>query len=300
MAGFFGFFDYTKPGPGIPKDAPPKPRFFAFFDIFTRKFWNLVKINVLFFIFNIPAVIAAFLITAFLYSDMFAGDATADMVLRFIIASVFLCIPVITVGPAQAGFTYLLRNYAREEHAFLWWDFKENALKNMKESLIISFVDIVVIILIFIDMRIYFLYKDSLIMSLGSGLLILAFVIYLMMHMYIYPLLVTFKLSIKQVYKNAFIFSLLNFFPNLLVLIVCLGLIFASFYNMIVGFALFPLLTLSTIGLITNYFVYPYLKKHIMDRLPRDPEELEDDPDDEEENENDKNENDKIEEERPR
>lgn len=24
MAGFFGFFDYTKPGPGIPKDAPPK------------------------------------------------------------------------------------------------------------------------------------------------------------------------------------------------------------------------------------------------------------------------------------
>lgn len=30
MAGFFGLFDYTKEGPGVPKDAPPKARFIIF------------------------------------------------------------------------------------------------------------------------------------------------------------------------------------------------------------------------------------------------------------------------------
>ncbi len=31
MAGFFGFFDYTKPGPGVPEDLPPKSKFIVFF-----------------------------------------------------------------------------------------------------------------------------------------------------------------------------------------------------------------------------------------------------------------------------
>jgi hypothetical protein len=29
MAGFFGFFDYTKPGPGIDKDEPQKAAIFV-------------------------------------------------------------------------------------------------------------------------------------------------------------------------------------------------------------------------------------------------------------------------------
>ena len=43
MAGFFGLFDYTKEGPGVPKDAPPKSRFVIFFEVFARKFWNIIK-----------------------------------------------------------------------------------------------------------------------------------------------------------------------------------------------------------------------------------------------------------------
>ena len=49
MAGFVGFFDYSKPGPGIEKDAPEKAAFFVFMDIYFRKFWNLIKINLLYF-----------------------------------------------------------------------------------------------------------------------------------------------------------------------------------------------------------------------------------------------------------
>ncbi len=269
MAGFFGFFDYTKPGPGISKDEPPKPRIVVFFEIYQRKFWNLIKINLMFLLFNLPAIVAAMIATQFLIQKTIMGDLGTDMTLRFIISLIFLCIPIITVGPAQAGFTYLLRNYAREEHAFLWSDFKEHALKNLKQSLIISIIDFAVVLLVSIDINVYLSIKgtNNLLVSVASGLLILAFIIYAMMHMYMYPLLVTFKLTIKQLYKNALIFAMIRFIPNLLILILCIGLILASFYNIIIGFILFPFITVSTIGLITNFFVYPTIKKHIIDKM---------------------------------
>ena len=47
MAGFFGLFDYTKTGPGILKNAPPKPRVIVFFEVYFRKFWHLIKLNIL-------------------------------------------------------------------------------------------------------------------------------------------------------------------------------------------------------------------------------------------------------------
>lgn len=276
MAGFFGFFDYTKPGPGVPKDAPPKPGIVVFFEIYSRKFWNLVKLNILFTIFNIPAIIAALYMAHIFIQKDITGQVLDDLMLKFMFGTIFLCIPVITVGPAQAGFSYVLRNYSREEHAFIWWDFKDNALKNFKESLIISIIDFIVILIVGIDINIYFTANNSnILMSLASGLLILAFVIYLMMHMYIYPMLVTFKLSIRQIFRNALIFAMMRFLPNLGILLLCVGILIATFWMPVIGFILLPLITLSTIGFITNFYVYPQLKKHMMDKIDSSREDKE-------------------------
>lgn len=270
MAGFFGFFDYTRPGPGVPKDAPPKPRIVVFFEIYSRKFWKLVSLNLMFFIFNIPALIAMLYVSQFFIQKMMSSDPIQDLILRLVLGSVFLCIPVITVGPVQAGFTYILRNYSREEHAFLWWDFKDAAKRNFKESVIISLIDLVATILVGLDLNAYFALNqnNSLLLTVASGFIIVAFIVFIMMHMYIYPMLVTFKLSIKQLYKNAFLFAMMRFLPNLGILLLCTALIVASFWNTIIGIVLLPLITMSTIGLIINYYVYPALKKHIMDKIP--------------------------------
>lgn len=276
MAGFFGFFDYTKPGPGIPKDAPPKARIIVFFEILQRKFWNLVKLNIMFFIFNIPAILAVLFLSQAFIQNSIMNDAGTDLVLRFMFGSVFLAIPLITVGPAQAGFTYILRNYAREEHAFIWWDFKEAALKNFKQSLAICAIDFAVAFIVGIDINLYFrMNKNSIFMTFASMLLLIGFILYLMMHMYIYPMLVTFKLGIKQLYKNALIFAVIKFLPNLGILLICLVLLIASFYNYLIGFVLFPLFTLSLIGLIINFYVYPKLQKYIIDKMEESEAETE-------------------------
>lgn len=217
----------------------------------------------------------------------------SEIVLKFIILSVFLCIPIITVGPAQAGFTYILRNYAREEHAFIWGDFKDNAIKNFKQSLIISIIDFFVAVFMIFAIIIYQqLGKESFIATIGSSFMVLMFIIFMMMHMYMYPILVTFHLSIKQIYKNSLIFAIVKLFPNLGIFLLSVSLIFLTFYfNAIIGLFLYVFITVSLIGLITNFYVYPKLQKYMMrddetERASDDDEEYEEDEEDEYEEDN--------------
>ncbi len=271
MAGFFGFFDFTKPGPGVPRpeDAPPKARIVVFFEIYFRKFWKLVGLNLLFNIFNIPAVIGAIYASGYVFRHEFSDDPMMDLLTRFSLMSVLLCIPFITLGPAQAGMTYILRNYAREEHAFPWWDFKEHSLKNLKQGFAVCIIDFIIVLLFGIAVNFYLNFdKDSLLMAALSTFIIISFVIFIMMHLYIYPMMVTFKYTVSQLYRNAMLLAIAKFLPNLGILILCSALVILSFFfNPIIGILLYALITISTIGLIINFYVYPKLKKYIIDRI---------------------------------
>lgn len=274
MAGFFGLFDYTKEGPGIPEDAPPKPRIVVFFSILARKFWKLIQINLLYGVFNIPAIILTFFLSTWLIQIIIPPDTLNQYIQENpeIIMSAFplllflICVPVITVGPAQAGMTYLLRNYSREEHAFIWSDFKEHALKNFKQSLIVSVINTLITVLVILDIYLYFnMSRNNVLLSSASVLVIFAFILFMMMNMYIYPMIVTFDLTIKQLYKNALMFAMLKFFPNLLILIICLAVLLVPFFlQPAIAYLLFIFLTMSLIGFITNFHVYPKLKKYMM------------------------------------
>lgn len=263
MSGFFGFFDYAKPGPGVSKDEPPKSRLKVFFEVYFRKFWKLMSLNMMYFVFNIPAMLVLVALNLVQSKDV------DELYYRIILTLIFVAVPIITVGPAQAGFTYVLRNFSREEHAFLWGDFKDAAMKNFKESVIISLIDLVVVLLASFSFSFYLkLSSQSIWSSFAIGLMLISFVIFLMMHMYIYPMLVTFKLKVKQIYMNALLFSLHRFLPNLLILIICAAVLFGTFLALnFVAFFLLPFITLSLIGFITNFYVYPSIKKHMMDKL---------------------------------
>lgn len=305
MAGFFGFFDYSKPGPGVPKDGPPKSPFIVFFEILQRKFWNLLKVNLMFLFFNIPAIIPGMLVMLFFFPNIIPDamsnpDAlVSDILIKFILLSLMMCIPMVTVGPAQAGFTYIMRNYAREEHAFLWSDFKETALKNMKQSLIVSTINFLATFLMLWSIRAYLIIgAGNFLMTAGSAIMIMLFIVFAMMNMYIYPIMITFSLSIKQIYKNALIFAVIKLIPNIGILLLSALIILLTFgmiipFSQIIGIILYIFLTVSLIGFLTNFYVYPKLKKYMISRVEDEEEddEDEDDEDDEEDNE-DENEGD--------
>lgn len=298
MAGIFGFFDYNRPGPGVPENAPPKPPIVVFFEILQRKFWNLVKINLLFVLFNIPALLLGMFVMLAFFPTLLPDAVNSaegmmnDAILKFILLTLMMCVPMITTGPAQAGFTYILRNYSREEHAFIWGDFKDNAVKNMKQSLAVCAINFFATFAVLLSIRMYWTLVDAGIIPqlpgmIGFGIMVVVFMVFACMNIYIYPIMVTFDLTLKQLYKNAFIFAVIKFLPNLLILILNALIVFLSFgliipFYQFFGFFPYVLITMSLTGFITNFYAYRRIKKYMISRI-----EEEEDEDDEEEEEGD-------------
>jgi len=303
MAGLFGFFDYNRPGPGVPKDAPPKSPFIVFFEILQRKFWNLIRINMMFLVFNLPALLAGMFVMISFFPNIFpdAMDSPEkllmDTIMKFVLLTVMMCIPMITVGPAQAGFTYILRNYSREEHAFIWGDFKDAARNNFKQSLIVSTINFFVTFLTLISIRAYWILLDAgqiagLPGTIGLAVMIVMLLVFASMNLYIYPIMVTFDLTLKQLYINSLIFAVIKFIPNVGILLLSAFLVLLSFgliipFNPLIGLIPYILITTSLIGFLTNFYAYPKLKKYMLSKVEQeaDEEDEEEDEDDEEEEE---------------
>ncbi len=272
--------NYNKPGPGVDKDAPPKPRFFTFFEVLKRKFWHLIRINFLYVLCNIPAlVLALYVSSAYLQKVHIDNSGLNDFYIRIFLAAIMIFLSVVTIGPVQAGFTYVLRNYSREEHAFIWWDFKENFIKNFKQGMIITGIDIVVMYILGIALNFY-LSTPGILATAASAFVFLSIIVFCIMHLYLYPMLVTVQLSIKNLYKNAFILSLLKLLPNILFVILNILIAYAAFYNPIIGIVLFLLITPSITGLMNNFFVNPTIKKYVIDTTQIAAEDEEEDSDD--------------------
>jgi len=149
MAGFFGLLDFTKEGPGVRKDEPDKGPVRGTLEILTRRFWELIKLNLMMILFNLPALIVAFFLAIYLLAALFPGlsvatliesfqalglEGTADQSLEaaaisqltlfyLITAFALTGLQLVAAGPFQAGFSFILRNYIRDEHVFTWTDF---------------------------------------------------------------------------------------------------------------------------------------------------------------------------------
>ncbi len=272
--------NYNKPGPGVDKDAPPKPRFFIFFEVLKRKFWHLLRVNMMFVLFNIPALLAAFFIAeVYLQRIKFDAGGIGDFYLRLFLAALLTLMPVIAFGPVQAGFTYILRNYSREEHSFIWWDFKETFVKNFKQGMAITVIDFAVMYILGLAINFY-AGQNGLIFTAATSFVSLSLVIFVIMHLYIYPMLVTVDLSIKNIYKNAFIFAILKFLPNLLFFILNIAIAYAAFFNVLIGCILYIFLLPSFIGLMNNFYVNPIIKKYVVTQTAQLEEEDDEEEDD--------------------
>ena len=214
---------YYKEGPGVDPDEPQKRSFFRFFDIFKRKLGHFAKANLLYSLVCIPAFVIIFFLMSYMTSSAVSllfpelKDSTIGVLFLTVIFSAFY-IAVMGAGPVTAGFTFIMRNYAREEHAWVWSDFKDTFKSNFKQGIVVFIIDIVVTILVFIASYVY--------VQLSGGIAYLRYVLYVLagiyaiMHFYIYQLMITYDLSIMDIMKNSLIFALIKLPVNLLMLIV--------------------------------------------------------------------------------
>lgn len=240
--------DYETPGAGVPENEPQKPGPIRYFIVSGRKFWDMVVLNLLYFLFSLPAIAIYTLIGLLFLGN--AGDAvggalaaegmTDIQILELkaavhIVLSVgfgFLMTALLGSGAPRAGLSFVLRNYSREEHAFLWSDFWENTKKNLGKGTVIFLIDVLFTFIICLDIASYG-GAGTFWGLIASYIALFIFIIYILMHPYIYMILVTFGLKLKAAYKNAFMLTAVKIFQNAgcLVLAVVMTLVILELAN---------------------------------------------------------------------
>lgn len=271
MAGFFGLFDFEKPGKGVGKDEREKRGFFLFWEIVGRRAWSFVKINLMYFLCIFPLVFYLYLI--YMQSTGQYDISLLSILVNALIASIpnwlfniMLAVSCVLYGPVTASITYILRNYARREHSWIAYDFYDQMRKNFKQGLIAGLVDIAVVFLAFT----YLLNADVIPYSWFYRVMIFAAIfIYFVMRFYTYTMIVTFNLNIFQIYKNAWMFVILGIKRNLIILLSLFLTILAFFVlpgvGMLLDIVFFAFFGLAFSGFIITFNVYPILKKYMID-----------------------------------
>ena len=248
MGMFFG--NYNKPGPGVRKDAPPQKAVPRFFSIFQRKFFDLIKLNLLFCIPTVAVVALVFLMNAIIPYPII------DL------------LPVILLFPFIGGLTYVTRNYAREEHAFIYSDFKDAVKNNWAAFLIDGAMCYGVTAVLSISIPYYWkAAPKNIFTAAASGICILIGLLLLFSQYYAPVLIVTFDLKIGQIIKNSLIFAIIGLWRNLLITVLLGILVFLLYFSQImpltiiiaVLFGIF--LMFAYCSFLVNFAVYPLIDK---------------------------------------
>ncbi len=298
----FGFYNYNKPGKGVNKRDPNQPRMSLFWELLYTKLWNLCKMNFLYILLAIPTFVVTMLMVGVVSSRItdvavpvlaeamgLAADETSniqlgasvirfDLVLRYILA--FLFMMFLGMGPATAGITYTLRNFAREEHAWLWSDTWRNVKSNFKQAIALWIIDLALFFVMSVALTYY-----AQMGGIGTAVIFLLLSVcfaYLMMHVYVYQIMITFELPLKHIIKNSVILSLMTAPKTILLLLVqvalhiaipVLLLIFGGNMLPIIIFILLEFVFLPAATMfMTNFFIYPTVEKLIKQALEQNNE----------------------------
>ena len=207
---FFGAGRYTRAASRDfrPEDLPDT-RVKLFFDALGIRWSAMVGQNLLYLLFWLPAVIWSGVNLLTLVQMLVDAPAGADMGARvYSLAFTYLLIlwPLIAItGPATAGASYVSRNWARGQHSFMVSDFWEHARKNWKQALCVSTITGALPVLLLFLWRFYGALAESMsgLFIIPEVIVLIAALLWLLMLQVAYTMMVTYKLTLRQLLGNA-------------------------------------------------------------------------------------------------
>lgn len=261
--------NYNKPGPGVSKDAPVKKPFFRFWEVYFRKFFDLIKVNMLF---AVPTAVVIALIL--LFGSFLSGVNPALSFLGLL--------PSVLLSPFVAGLTFVCRNYAREEHAFILSDFVDAVKNNWKQFLVNGLVCYVFFILMSIAINFYSSQvQTNSILYLPLAICFILSFLFVCAQFYVPVMIITFDLGLSKIYKNALIFAIIGLWRNLMLIVILGVFILAAviFFLVLPPLAVLVFIVLGVFwvfgffGFLINFAVYPMVVKYIIKPYEREQEE---------------------------
>lgn len=270
------FNSYLKEGPGVSKNAPKKKGIFLFFEVLYRKFFKLVKANVIYVLESIPFLaIGIFAVAPFVANALGmkaaveAGTNHGDLFLLYISITCAL-LNIFGSGPASAAYAYVTRCFTRSYHVWVWSDGWNNIKENFKQSMIMVILDVAVLIIAVYSIYFYGTFAVS-VMPGGQTMFILfryilsvMLCLYMLMHIFIYQIMVTYECSFRELLKNSFIMMMAKL-PMCLLLAAVTGIIFVLMFIYIgnAGIFVYILIGLSLTRFPLEFYAARVIEKNI-------------------------------------
>ncbi len=258
---------YGKSGQGdFEKEDLPSNRWQLFGEMLRVRLSALVRLNLMYVLIWIPAmfVIARGLMLWYagiatisdlamqLESGAITAEAYAQTATDFSSASqailwqtLIYLIPCIAItGPFTAGLAYVTRNWARDEHSFIWSDFKDTIKGNWKQGLLVSTITGILPTVAYVCNNFYGeMAAENVIFVVPQVICLVMVAVWMCMLMYVYPQMVTYTLSFSQLLKNSLFLAVAR-------LPMTIGIKLAT---------LLPTLLMVIVSLFTTYFQYALL-----------------------------------------
>ena len=308
-----GFFDRLYYGKAGKRDYTemdmPKTRVSLFFLVLKDHFFDLVKVNLLQVVFWIPFLLWTYMSVAALQNI----DAEAMITVEngsaqllgtmsgYVTTWLVGCIPCLLItGPSSAGSAYIMRNWARDQHAFLFSDFKDAFKSNWKQALGVSVITafvpaigytavsfyagmaqnsaVMLMPLVAYTALLYYgqLASSNLVMVLPLIVVFSAAFVWTLMLPLLYPMMIGYELGFRHLLKNAMLMALARL-PHMMlarlitlvpIAVLLLGLymgnlvviLIVSLYYILFGFALSRLVYASFANSVFDKYLNPHIE----------------------------------------
>ena len=286
-------FNPARTGKGVDKNEPEKKRFFLFFDLFFRKFWNLCLVNLMFFVTLLPCVIVFFVSV---YNGFNLSDGFQGIDLIWICAMLVCLIPT---GPGLCAMCQVLNNYALQRPVFLKDDFLETFKNSFRQGILMFYMYLAIFAALAFAFS-YYLEQSNQGNTFMTVMLVLClFFMFLFYMSFCYMLTMVPILDQKYwpMFKNSIIFAIAGLKTNIFTFLFTIGvtaLLIAAFWvvNLTITFLVFLFLlaviypacmcfiiVFNSYKMVDKFVIAPYYEKTEQERPdefhPRNPEALE-------------------------
>lgn len=301
-------FYYGKSGKGdFNKEDLPTNRWQLFWEMLRVRFSALIRLNLMYVVAWLPTMIvimigAMSLLTGLTGEDGEMVENVMELAQSILFSTLVLLVPCVTItGIVTPGVAYVTRNWSRDEHAFIWSDFKDAVKENWKQGLVLSLVTSLVPLIVYTCWNFYgsLASTQSAVMIVPQVLVLMVGVIWYLALTYMHPLIVSYKLKLKDVLRNGVLLAIARLPMSVSIrllhcvpMIIGVGLAFfvspmycvlgLFAYYLIIGFSLSRFVTASYTNAVFDRFINSKIEGAVVNRGLNTEEDDDEDEDEEE------------------
>jgi len=168
---------------------------------------------------------------------------------------VLMCLPVVTIFPATAAMFGVVRQWIMKKDSSIFGPYFRLFKENFKQSFLLGIIWVLVVTILYIDYQLITQF-GSILKIVFTSLLFVLGIIVTFVTIYLFPVMVHFKLSFIGVIKNSFFISMM-YFPSTIGKI----LVFVAMCVILIYFPVSFLMIFSIMAYFLFYMCYRNFQK---------------------------------------